>query len=331
MDHFLINIKSYLNNTTTNNKSNYKSNKEKKNHDKNTKHRCDDEFGQTYEEVANIAQHLQAKTLIKPVIGIVCGSGLGGLANLISDSQTIEYQDIPKFPVSTVAGHAGALVFGHLEKVPVVCMKGRIHAYEGYSLATCTLPIRVMKLLGVQVIIITNAAGGLNDKFNVADIMLIRDHIFFPGLSGNNPLRGLNDTRFGPRFPPMTECYNSQLRKIVDDVASKVDIKQYMHQGVYGMCGGPNFETVAEAKFLRGCGVDAVGMSTVHEVIVAHHCGMRVLAFSLITNMVVQDYDSKEEASHDDVLLAAKRRSKDFEKLIQETVVQIQKTIIHQD
>ena len=273
-----------------------------------------------YEQCEEIRQFLSNRINISPKIGIICGSGLGGLAELISDPVTIDYKDIPHFPVSTVAGHKGALVFGDLAGAPVMCMKGRIHPYEGYSLTLCTLPVRVMKLMGVQTMIVTNAAGGLNNAFNVADIMSINDHIFFPGFSGNNPLRGPNDERFGARFPPMNKCYDKKLMQIVQKSAEKLGITQYLRKGVYAMLGGPNYETVAEAKFLQNMGIDAVGMSTVHEVIVATHSGIKVMGFSLITNKVVTDYEKDEEANHAEVLEAAAQRAKDFEQLIQECI-----------
>ncbi|XP_027195731.2 purine nucleoside phosphorylase-like isoform X2 [Dermatophagoides pteronyssinus] len=278
----------------------------------------------THEEIDESVKYLQTKVSIKPTIGIICGSGLGGLANLITEPISIEYKDIPHFPVSTVHGHAGTLVFGYLGKAPIVCMKGRIHAYEGYSLARCTFPIRVMKGLGVETLIATNAAGGLNGNFNVTDIMMIKDHIFFPGFSGNNPLRGPNDDRFGIRFPAMNTCYDPKLMKLAENAIEKLQIEKHFRKGVYVMVGGPNFETVAEAKFLRMIGCDAVGMSTVHETMVAHHSGMRVIAFSLITNKIVTDYDSEDKANHEEVLAAAKERSNDFENLIQEIVNNIQ-------
>lgn len=262
-------------------------------------------------------------------MGIICGSGLGGLANLIEESTTIDYKDIPHFPVSTVAGHSGALVLGHLQSASVVCMKGRIHAYEGYSLSRCTIPIRVMKLLGIETLIVTNAAGGLNRAYSVSDIMLIKDHIFFPGFAGNNPLRGPNDERFGVRFPPMNQCYDKALMNLTDEVAAQLGVTRFMHKGVYAMLGGPNYETVAESRFLHLAGVDAIGMSTVHEVIVAAHCGLKVLAFSLITNRIVLDYDTDEEANHEEVLEAARVRAKDFESLIKTIVDRIHQQASH--
>lgn len=206
-------------------------------------------------------------------------------------------------------------------------MKGRIHAYEGYSLTKCTLPVRVMKMLGCKVLIVTNAAGGLNAEFNVSDIMVIRDHIFFPGFAGNNPLRGPNDERFGSRFPPMNNCYDRKLMALADECATKLGITRYLRKGVYAMLGGPNYETVAESRFLRNMGIDAVGMSTVHEVIVAHHAGLRVLGFSLITNKIVTDYDTHEEANHEEVLAAAKTRAIDFEHLINNIIEEVGKEL----
>lgn len=181
-----------------------------------------------------------------------------------------------------------------------------------------------MKGLGVHTLIVTNAAGGLNVNFEVADIMLIRDHVFFPGFSGNNPLRGPNDERFGARFPPMNKGYDPKLMAIADEVAHKLGITRFLRKGVYAMLGGPHYETVAEARLLRKLDIDAVGMSTAHEVIVANHAGLRVLGFSLITNKIVTDYDTEEEANHEEVMAAAKSRAKDFENLVLEVVSRIQ-------
>ncbi|KAH9528695.1 purine nucleoside phosphorylase isoform X1 [Dermatophagoides farinae] len=326
MDHLLLNIKSYL----AKSKSPIKSkNHHHQHHNHNHQQQNSPDLSLhenrfiTHEEIDETVKYLKSKVSIEPTIGIICGSGLGGLADLITEPVSVEYKDIPHFPVSTVHGHAGTLVFGHLGKASVVCMKGRIHAYEGYSLARCTFPIRVMKGLGVETLIATNAAGGLNEHFNVTDIMMIKDHIFFPGFSGNNPLRGPNDDRFGIRFPAMNTCYDQELMRLAEEAVDKLKINKHFQKGVYAMVGGPNFETVAEAKLLRMVGSDAVGMSTVHETMVAHHSGMRVIAFSLITNKIVMGYDSDDKANHEEVLAAAKERSKDFENLIQEIVASI--------
>ena len=214
-----------------------------------------------------IADFLLAKTTLRPKISIICGSGLGCLANELTNCDTIDYEDIPHFPVSTVPGHVGRLHFGYLNGVPVMCMQGRFHYYEGYSLTKCSMPIRVMKLIGITNLIATNAAGGLNPKYKVGDIMLMKDHINIMGFAGNNPLQGPNDERFGPRFPVTNRAYDAKLLKVAKDIGQEMGIENDLHEGVYICLGGPNFETVAELKMLKSWGVDAVGMSTVHEVI----------------------------------------------------------------
>ncbi|AOW07894.1 nucleoside phosphorylase domain-containing protein [Yarrowia lipolytica] len=231
------------------------------------------------------------KELQNPQIGIVCGSGLGGLANALKAEPqvTIEYKDIPGFKVSTVAGHAGKLVVGLLgeKNVPVVCMVGRFHFYEGYDIQDTVFPIRVFSQIGIKTVILTNAAGGLNQDFKVGDIMLINDHINLPGLAGNNPLRGPNDEKFGVRFLPLSDAYDHDLRRAVYDIAKKQGVTRGIHEGTYAFVSGPTYESRAEARMLSTIGADAVGMSTVPEVIVARHCGIKVLALSLITNVVV--------------------------------------------
>ncbi|HCJ33365.1 MAG TPA: purine-nucleoside phosphorylase, partial [Ktedonobacter sp.] len=201
-----------------------------------------------------------------------------------------------------VKGHAGRLVIGLLENVPVVAMQGRFHLYEGYPLQVLTLPVRVMRLLGAHTLIVTNAAGGVNPAYRPGDFMLLRDHINMPGLAGANPLLGPNDERFGERFPPLANAYNMELRELARSVAA-VWSEITLHEGVYTMVGGPNYETGAELRFLRAVGTDAVGMSTVPEVIVARHSGMRVLGLSLITNTATGS--ETEEVNHAEVLAAA--------------------------
>lgn len=219
-------------------------------------------------------------------------------------------------PISiSVVGHTGALVFGTLSGVPTVCMKGRFHAYEGYKLAKCAMPIRVFKLLGVQVVIVTNAAGGVNSSYNVGDVMIIKDHINIPGFAGRNPLKGPNDERWGPRFPPMNKAYDVSLRKLVRKCAGDLHL-DFVQEGVYCMFGGPCYETVAEIRMIRTLGGDAVGMSTVHEAIVAQHCGLKVIGLSLITNCCVADWDSTEEANHAEVVEVGRKRAKDLENLV---------------
>lgn len=220
----------------------------------------------SYELLSGVANYLLDRTKHRPRIGIICGSGLGSLAEDIDDAQVIPYQSIPNFPESTVEGHAGELIFGNINNVPVMCMKGRFHYYEGYPLAKCCMPIRVMKLVGVTHLIATNAAGGLNEKYNVGDIVMIKDHINMMGFAGNNPLQGPNDTRFGPRFPPMNKAYDVEMKQHALQIGRELGIQDQMHEGVYTCLGGPNYETVAELRMLKILGVDCVGMSTVHEV-----------------------------------------------------------------
>ncbi|XP_068197054.1 purine nucleoside phosphorylase-like [Antennarius striatus] len=239
---------------------------------------------------------------------------------MVEDPQIFKYSDIPNFPQSTVHGHAGQLVFGTLKGKSCVCMQGRFHFYEGYSLHKVTLPIRVFKLLGVETMIMTNAAGGLNDDYKVGDIMMIIDHINFPGFAGNNPLFGPNDERFGPRFPCMSDAYDRKLRDLTIDVACELDYNHILREGVYCVVGGPSFETTTESRILHQLGGDAVGMSTVPEVIVARHAGMRCLALSLITNMVVMDYDSEQRANHEEVLETGRQRAEQLQNLVSNVV-----------
>ncbi|XP_061768959.1 purine nucleoside phosphorylase 5a [Nerophis ophidion] len=274
----------------------------------------------TYEDCKATADWLLARTDVRPLIGIVCGSGLGGLAAMLKDQVAIHYKDIPNFPQSTVQGHAGRLVFGQLKGQPCVCMQGRFHLYEGYAIHKITLPMRIFKLLGVHTVMLTNAAGGLNQDFKVGDIMIMKDHINMPGFSGINPLTGPNDQRFGMRFPCMSDAYDRELRQLAVDVGQELGFGDFLKDGVYCALGGPSFETIAECWMMHKLGADAVGMSTVHEVIVARHCGMRVFALSLITNQAVMDYDSEEKANHEEVLQTGRQRAKQMEQLISSMV-----------
>ncbi|KAJ8688248.1 hypothetical protein QAD02_024043 [Eretmocerus hayati] len=259
----------------------------------------------SFEALKESAQYLLDRINIRPKIGIICGSGLGLIVDTLSQKQCFPYEEIPHFPSSTVKGHAGQMVFGYLQGVPVMCMQGRFHYYEGYPLWKCAMPVRVMKLVGATHLIVTNAAGGLNPNYNVGDIMLMKDHINMMGFAGNNPLQGPNDERFGPRFPPMNRAYDKELLGLCDKVVEEMGIQNIVHKGVYTCLGGPNYETVAELRALRTLGIDAVGMSTVHEVITARHCDMKILGFSLITNECICDYDDHTEVDHEDVFNAA--------------------------
>jgi purine-nucleoside phosphorylase len=230
--------------------------------------------------VAEIKKHWD-KT---PHAGVILGTGLGSLVKEIEVEVTIDYGDIPHFPSSTAISHAGRLVCGTLAGLPIVAMEGRMHMYEGYPLKMITLPVRVMKALGAELLVVSNACGGMNPNYRCGDIMIIEDHI---NLMGDNPLIGINDDRLGPRFPDMCEPYQQPLVDRALAIARKEDI--VAHKGVFVAVAGPNLETRAEYRFLRTIGADVVGMSTVPEVIVAVHCGLRVVGFSIITDMCLPD------------------------------------------
>ncbi|NWU95967.1 PNPH phosphorylase, partial [Upupa epops] len=269
-----------------------------------------------YEVYKETADWLCARTALRPKTAIICGSGLGGLADILDNKTIFPYEDIPHFPRSTVAGHAGRLVFGELSGQPCVCMQGRFHYYEGHSVSMVTFPIRVFFLLGVEILIVTNAAGGLNPYFQVGDIMFIRDHISMFGLGAQNPLRGPNDERFGVRFPCMSDAYEPDLLGLALESAQELGFQNFTREGVYCLLAGPCYETIAECRLLQALGADAVGMSTVPEVIVARHCGLRVLGISLITNKVVMSYNSQEKANHEEVLRTSVVRAEALQKLV---------------
>ncbi|XP_063315588.1 purine nucleoside phosphorylase-like [Pelobates fuscus] len=276
-----------------------------------------------YENCEETARWLRDRVRTPPSIAIICGSGLGLLADTLCDPQIFSYSQIPNFPTSTVPGHAGELVFGTLQGKSCVCMKGRFHVYEGYPLWKVTLPVRVFKLMGVQVLLVTNAAGSLCETYRTGDLMIIRDHINMPGLASLNPLIGPNDDRFGPRFPSLWDTYDHNLRSTALEITHRLGHAKLTHEGVYCMVGGPNFESVAEAKFLRLLGADAVGMSTAPEAVVAKHCGMRVFGLSLITNRVAQGYEGQEAIDHNSVLEVSKWRSQILQDLVTELVATI--------
>ncbi|MFN8485098.1 MAG: purine-nucleoside phosphorylase [Anaerolineae bacterium] len=264
---------------------------------------------------------LRARSLPTPRIGLITGSGLGGLADEVADATRVPYFDIPGMAETTVHGHAGELVFGQLADQPVVVMRGRLHFYEGHSLQDVTFPIRLMRALGAQSLLVTNAAGAVNEVFNVGDLMVIRDHVFLPGMAGHNPLRGPNDPTVGPRFPSMIGAYDRELRRVAHRVGSDQNIM--LEEGIYAMVAGPSFETPAEIRFLRALGADAVGMSTCPEVVVARHAGLRVLGISLITNICVDNSEGAArvgEAEHEDVLAAANAAIPRFSRLVRALV-----------
>ena len=240
--------------------------------------------GTLKENINQAVEFIRSKTKFNPQIGIILGTGLGSLAEGIKVETKISYKEIPHFPVSTVESHAGFLIFGELSGKKIVAMQGRFHYYEGYDLKQVTFPVRVMKALDINTLVVSNACGGLNPTYKAGDIMVISDHI---NLLGSNPLFGSNDESLGPRFPDMCRCYNPELIALAENVALNLGIK--LQKGVYVAVAGPNLETAAEYRFLRFIGADVVGMSTVPEVIVARHQGMRVLGFSLVTDMGLPD------------------------------------------
>ena len=258
----------------------------------------------TMDDYRRAANYVSAHTRYRPTVGLILGTGLSPLADEVTEPDHIAYAEIPLFPASTVIGHAGRLVIGWLAKHQTMVMQGRAHFYEGYAMDEVTLPVRVMQLLGAKTLIVTNAAGGINLDFEAGELMLITDHINLIGMGGNNPLRGPNLDEFGPRFPDMSEAYDRALRDIALRVAKENDIP--LHQGIYAGLAGPSFETPADICFLKLIGADAVGMSTVPEVTVARHGGMRVLGISGISN-VVQLEPSEQELSHEEVLEAGRR------------------------
>jgi purine-nucleoside phosphorylase len=254
------------------------------------------------EQLQEATTAINQRTGRTPRAGLILGSGLGLLAEQVQNAVAIPYREIPHFPTSTVQGHSGQLVLGTLGGQEVAVMQGRAHFYEGYSMRVITFPVRVMRFLGIQQLIVTNAAGGLAPHMASGELMLISDHINLVGMSGHHPLIGPNDSELGPRFPDMAEAYDPQLRAIARQVAEATQIP--LREGVYVYLAGPSFETPHEVRFLRMIGADAVGMSTVPEVIVARHMGTRVLGISGITNVHSTDLLHPHETSHAEVLEA---------------------------
>lgn len=254
----------------------------------------------TMERIDSVVGAIRERTDVQPRIGLILGSGLGALAGEVESPVTIPYNELPGWPVSTVQGHSGQLVMGQLVGHSVMVMQGRSHYYEGYSMSLVGLPVRVMRRLGAEILIVTNAAGAVNAAFEPGDLMLLTDHLNFLGMAGENPLRGPNLDEFGPRFPDMSRVYDRELLEKARGVgqAEKLNLRE----GVYVCLSGPNFETPADLRFLRAVGVDAVGMSTVPEATVAHHSGMRVLGVSGISNKA--NLDGETLTTHEEVLEA---------------------------
>jgi purine-nucleoside phosphorylase len=274
------------------------------------------EPGSLYARAEHAARIIRARTNLQPRIALVLGSGLGDFGNEFQDAVAIPYQEIPGFPVSTVEGHAGRLVIGKIENVPVLAMQGRVHFYEGYSLEEVTFPIRTFKLLDIKTLVLTNAAGGVDVQLSQGALMLISDHL---NLMGVNPLRGPNDGRFGPRFPDMSAVYSQELQHQAIEQARALGLE--LRRGVYAGLSGPSYETPAEIRLLRGLGADAVGMSTVPEAIVARQMGLEVLGISCITNMAAGL--GNEPINHQEVVETGKQVREIFAALLRRLVVRL--------
>lgn len=275
------------------------------------------------ESIKQTTAYISEKLHVQPKVGLILGSGLGVLADEIEQSVKIKYTDIPGFPESTVEGHAGQLVIGELQGLPVLAMQGRFHYYEGYGLDKVTFPVRVMKELGIETVVVTNAAGGINSSFSPGDLMLITDHI---NNVGANPLIGPNDQEYGVRFPDMSTAYNGQLREMAKKAAAKLAFS--LKEGVYVWNSGPSYETPAEIRMLQKLGGDAVGMSTVPEVIIARHANMNVLGISCISNMAAGIMD--QPLSHDEVMETTERVKEQFLSLIKEIILMIKENGIEE-
>jgi purine-nucleoside phosphorylase len=266
----------------------------------------------TLEQIDQAADAIRKRTSYRPRVGLILGSGLNGLADSVQKADIIPYGELPNWPVSTVEGHAGRLVIGELEGQTALVMQGRIHFYEGYSMSQITLPVRVMLRLGLEMMFVTNAAGGVNPDFAPGDVMLITDNLNLIGMMGGNPLMGPNIDELGPRFPDMSQAYDRKLMDLARQVASDENVP--LREGVYCALSGPSFEGPADLRFLRGIGSDAVGMSTVPEVIVARHGGMRVLGLSGISNKA--NLDGSTATTHEEVIEAGKVITPKIEKII---------------
>lgn len=270
-------------------------------------------MNKVYEKLMNCCENVRKKTDFRPKVAVVLGSGLGDYAEQIEVVTEIPYSEIEGFPVSTVPGHAGRFIFGYIDEVPVVCMKGRVHYYEGYPISDVVLPIRLMKLMGAEILFLTNAAGGVNSSFHAGDLMMIRDHI---AVFAPNPLIGENIDELGVRFPDMSSVYDRELQNII--VKTAKDNHVFLQEGVYAQLTGPSFESPAEIRMLRGMGVDAVGMSTVVEAIAANHMGMRICGISCISNLAAGM--TANPLTHEEVQEAADMAAPNFKKLVTEAV-----------
>ena len=275
-----------------------------------------------FDQIQESLQFIRSQWSGTTKVGIVLGTGLGNLAKQIQAEATFAYEDIPHFPRSTVETHAGNLVVGTLNGVPVAAMEGRFHAYEGYDSKQITFPVRVLRALGAEILVVSNACGGMNPQYRQGDIMVIEDHI---NLLGINPLVGINDDRLGPRFPDMCEPYDKKLIDLALEVARKENFSA--HKGVYVAVLGPNLETRAEYRFLRGIGADVVGMSTVPEVLVAVHCGMKVLGLSIVTDMALPD--ALKPAVVEEIIAVANAAEPKLTKIVSGVLATLERVFFH--
>jgi len=271
-----------------------------------------------YERAEHATRIIRARTTVEPRVAVVLGSGLGGFADDFEEPVAIPYDEIPGFVRSTAQGHAGRLVIGKIDGIPVLAMQGRLHYYEGYSLEEVTFPVRTFGLLGIKTLVLTNASGGINVQLSQGALMVISDHV---NLMGVNPLRGPNDERFGPRFPDMSAVYSADLQELVVEEAKAMGIE--VRRGIYGALTGPSYETPSEIHLLRNLGADAVGMSTVPEAIVARHMGLEVLGISCITNMAAGISD--EPINHEEVMATGDRVRETFTELLRRVIGAINK------
>jgi len=276
-------------------------------------------MAQPYETAAN---YLLKAVPNRPVVGVICGSGLSGLSNCVENPVTVYFHDIPGFPQATVPGHKGELVFGTINGIEVMVMRGRFHYYEGNSMTNVVMPVRCMRLMGVKMLLVTNAAGGLNPAYNVGDIGIIQDHFGLPIVTGQNPLIGINDNGLGPRFPALSDTYDQHLQSAVVSTAKDLGFDKFVHQDcTYCFVTGPAYESRAECRFLRSVGGDMVGMSTVPEIVAAKHVGMKVLGLSLITNKVVIEKTADTvHASHEEVLQAVQSSGLRVEAIVKKLI-----------
>ncbi|XP_072024215.1 purine nucleoside phosphorylase 1-like [Amphiura filiformis] len=275
-----------------------------------------------YDDIVKISDFIKSKTDHRPTIGIICGTGLKGLADTVEDSVVLEFPDIPGFPVHEVVAAKAQFVIGKLRGKTVICMEGRFHLYAGNPTGKIATAVYVMSCLGVETLFVTHAARGINRSYNAGDLMIIKDHINFAGMAGHTPLMGLNDERFGPRFPNMSNAYDVNLRKLAHEIAEELSFQTFIREGVYAMVCGPSFETPAELRFFQTGGADAVGMSTCPEVTAARHLGIRTFGLTLVSNLGILDYDDCN-GTPNQVLEAGPSREVSIQTLVENMVERI--------